>query len=318
MSYNLTQEDMSEFMHSASAERDYIINLPHDIGSIVSEKKIVTEDILFFKSNVQTQKNVVMQSHQKMNGLYIGILLDGEVTYKDNLLDHSITLHKNEVKISYINEFDMTTTLGKTSCGIGLFIKNDFLEKNFKEILDLSNYDNKHFSSTTLKYSASNSVILAKELFQSPFKGGLHNLYIQSKILDIIYSEFKELSCYLKDTPSNHIKLTQEDIAALHKAKEIILNSKEFPDILTLSKKVALNEFKLKYGFKKLFHTTPGNMILHQKMLYAKKLLQNSELSINEISNFVGYKHQQSFTTAFVRYFKVRPKDVMKERRYYY
>ncbi|AXX91382.1 AraC family transcriptional regulator [Malaciobacter molluscorum LMG 25693] len=317
MSYNFTQEDMSDFIDSVSTENDYVINFPKDIGSIKSQKKVISKDIIFFKSRFTSKKNIQIQSTQKVNGLYIGILLDGVVNYKDNLLKENITLKKNDIKISYINEFNMTTILNNHSQGIGLLIKNDFLEKNFSDIFESHSKAIQELPSLTLKNETSKNIHLAKELFNSPFKGNLHNIYIQSKILEIIYNECIDLTSHNKNI-NQKIKLSQEDIFALNKAKDIIMYTKEYPDINTLSKKVAINEFKLKYGFKKLFNTTPGSMILKYKMLYAKELLKSSEFSIYEISNFVGYKYQQNFTNAFIKYFGIKPKELIKQRKYYF
>lgn len=101
-------------------------------------------------------------------------------------------------------------------------------------------------------------------------------------------------------------------------AKDIILFTQDFPDLPTLAKKVAINEFKLKYGFKQLFNTTVGQMILDQRMFYAKKLLETSEYSVSEVAFYTGYKYQQSFSNAFTQFFGICPKDLMKTRKYYY
>ncbi len=53
-------------------------------------------------------------------------------------------------------------------------------------------------------------------------------------------------------------------------------------------------------------------------MIEAKRLLELSEYNINEIALKVGYRHSCNFTTAFLKRFGVRPKDVMKSRKYYY
>ncbi|MDN5106124.1 AraC family transcriptional regulator, partial [Aliarcobacter butzleri] len=198
-------------------------------------------------------------------------------------------------------------------------IKNDFLEKQ------LSTYSyllDKIKTSSSFIHRVDNSlnIKLANELFNSPFTNELHNIYLQSKVLEIIYNQFKEFEkCFCKkECNCEKIKLSNEDIQALYKARDIILLTHDFPDLSTLARKVAINEFKLKFGFKKLFNTTVGQMILEHKMIHAKQLLETSEFSILEIANFVGYKYQQSFSNAFFQFFGLRPKDVMKSRNYYY
>ncbi|MDN5105449.1 AraC family transcriptional regulator [Aliarcobacter butzleri] len=316
MSYKFKINDVSEFIRSNISNR-LSIDFSNNIGSSVSNKYIISDDILFFKTQSLINKDIVIQSTQKVNGLFIGMLLKGEISYKDNFLNKREILKENNIKVSYINEFDMTTKLENNSSGIGLYINNNFLEQNFSRIFDIHSKDFTSLPSITLKNQTSKNIHLANELYNSPFEGELQNIYLQSKVLELIYNEFSEMLNF-KEQENKKVKLNQDDIEALHKVRNLIILENDFSDLMSLSKKVRLNEFKLKYGFKQLFNTTIGQMILEQKMLYAKQLLETSEFSISEISSFVGYKHQQSFTNAFVKFFKIPPKDIMIQRKYYY
>ena len=146
------------------------------------------------------------------------------------------------------------------------------------------------------------------------YEGNLGDIFLQSKVLELLYCEFFEL--FKEETISKNsiVKFDEKDMQALYKAKELILSLEEDFTITTLSKKVALNEFKLKTGFKKYFNTSPGNLIIEQKMLKAKQLLETGDYNVNEISQLVGYKYQQSFTATFTKYFGVNPKVVMKTK----
>ncbi len=90
------------------------------------------------------------------------------------------------------------------------------------------------------------------------------------------------------------------------------------PSISELAKLVKLNEFKLKYGFKSFYNTTPYTLLFDYRMEKAKELLETSEYNINEISTIVGYKQSSNFTKAFCKKYGVLPKDIMKSRKYYY
>ena len=112
--------------------------------------------------------------------------------------------------------------------------------------------------------------------------------------------------------------LTKDDIEALHAIKSLIMQDKRNFSINELSKKTAMNQTKLKYGFKELFNTTPGNMMLEARMYEAKRLLEKSECSVTEIAQITGYKYIQNFSNAFMKFFGTNPKEVMKSRKYYY
>ncbi|RBQ28318.1 helix-turn-helix domain-containing protein [Aliarcobacter vitoriensis] len=315
MSYRININNIDELLKNIKPSSQYSINSEDNNSLIEANKSIISDDIILFKTQSSMNQNVVVQSNQKVSGLFISIILDGEIVYKDNFLNKKEILKKNDIKIAYINEYDMTTNLDRSS-GISIYIKNHFIEQNLSKILDIHSKDFSSLSSITLKNQTSKNIRIANDLYNSSFDGELQNIYIQSKVLELIYNEFSEI--LNKEENDRKVKLNQDDIEALHKVRNLILLENDFSDLITFSKKVRINEFKLKYGFKQLFNTTIGQLILEQKMTYAKYLLETSEFSISEISYFVGYAHQQSFTNAFVKFFGFPPKDFMKNRKYYY
>lgn len=321
MSHNFTIDDISEFMSSSQNNKEFNLTLPDNFGFMNCTKDIINNDICLYKTHAQANNNLSIKSDAKVDCLFINIILEGKVQYQSNPYDKIETFKKNDTYIKYIEEYNATTILDKNSFskGLAISIKNDFLEKQ------LSTYSyllDKIKTSSSFIHRVDNSlnIKLANELFNSPFTNELHNIYLQSKVLEIIYNQIKEFEkCFCKkECNCEKIKLSNEDIQALYKARDIILLTHDFPDLSTLARKVAINEFKLKFGFKKLFNTTVGQMILEHKMIHAKQLLETSEFSILEIANFVGYKYQQSFSNAFFQFFGLRPKDVMKSRNYYY
>ncbi|MDK2041698.1 helix-turn-helix domain-containing protein [Aliarcobacter butzleri] len=316
MSININMVNADKFIQS-STMKQFIMNFKNNSSLTMTHKYTISNDILFLKTKSLINKEIVLQSKQKVSSLSIRVLLNGNIAYKDNFLNCNNILKQNNINIQYINEFNITSTLKNNFHNIGLHISNNFLEENFPRLLEIHSKDFASLPSVTLKNQLSKNIHLANELYNSPFEGELQNIYLQSKVLELIYNEFSEMLNF-KEQENKKVKLNQDDIEALHKVRNLILLENDFSDLMSLSKKVRLNEFKLKYGFKQLFNTTIGQMILEQKMLYAKQLLETSEFSISEISSFVGYKHQQNFSTAFIQFFGIRPKDLMKSRNYYY
>ena len=79
-----------------------------------------------------------------------------------------------------------------------------------------------------------------------------------------------------------------------------------------------LNEFKLKVGFKSLFGQAPYEFLREERMKRALAMLQGSELNIAEISAATGFKNQSHFSKLFCDYYGTAPKNLMKNRKYYY
>ncbi|MBS9782803.1 MAG: helix-turn-helix transcriptional regulator, partial [Arcobacter sp.] len=158
------------------------------------------------------------------------------------------------------------------------------------------------------------------EILNSPYLDKLNDLFVESKVLEILANEFFNLHS-LKEKPKNqkNIILSDEDIYSLNKAKEILIKTyTNPPSIKELAKQVAINEFKLKSGFKLLFKTTPYSLVRQYRMVEAKNLLLNTDLNISEVSSKIGFKNQGHFTKNFFDSYGILPKEIRKTRKYYY
>lgn len=56
MSYNFTLDNMSEFMCSSVLKDNFSVYFPHNLGSMICEKQVVTEDIFFLKPKQRQTK----------------------------------------------------------------------------------------------------------------------------------------------------------------------------------------------------------------------------------------------------------------------
>ncbi|WP_320043724.1 AraC family transcriptional regulator [uncultured Desulfobacter sp.] len=161
------------------------------------------------------------------------------------------------------------------------------------------------------------TLFLAKEIYSLPFEGELNNLYLRSKVYEIIHNEFYSLinTNKLPSSSSHEILLRKDDFEALHNTRNFIIENKKNLCIKELIKKASVNKNKLRYGFKELFNTTPGNLVFEVKMHEAKSLLEARELNITEISDAIGYKYVQSFSYAFKKYFGITPSEFIKSKK---
>ncbi len=290
----------------------------------VFAKKIVDE-VYFVKAKMVLKDDIVIQSQSKIDGILLDFNLIGDVTYKSKNHSYEFSTSSNRTDIELIKEENTESKAKKGKVNkISLIVKKDFLVKNLpinKKSEYILNALERNTCQELLKSESTNFSInkILNQLYHfDMYEGNLRDVFLQSKVLELLYSEFSDLFKEEKISKNSIVKFDQEDIEALYKAKKLILSLEEDLTIKTLSKKVALNEFKLKTGFRKYFNTSPGNLVLEQKMLKAKELLETSNYNINEVSKIIGYKYQQSFTNAFIQFFGIRPKDVINTRNYYY
>jgi AraC-like DNA-binding protein len=287
--------------------------------------KEIVDGVYFVKAGMILKDDIVIQSKSKVDGILLDFNLIGNVSYKSKTYNYGFSTSNNRTDIELIKEENTESKAKKGEINkISLIVKKDFLVKNLpinKKSEYVLNSLEKNNCQELLKSESTNFLtnkILNQLYHFDVYKGNLGDIFLQSKVLELLYFEFSELFKDEKIFKNSIVKFDEKDIQALYKAKELILSLQEDFTIATLSKRVALNEFKLKTGFKKYFNISPGNMLIEQKMIKAKQLLEIGEYNIKEVSDILGYKYQQSFTASFTKYFKINPKDFIKTKNYYY
>jgi len=98
------------------------------------------------------------------------------------------------------------------------------------------------------------------------------------------------------------------DFEAIRKAKEIIeTNPSEHLVISRLADKAGINEFKLKIGFREIFGISPYKYLTKLRLDMAKLLLEDTDYTIREIADKVGFETYNGFSVCFRNAFGVLP-----------
>ena len=126
-----------------------------------------------------------------------------------------------------------------------------------------------------------------------------------------------ELLLYLakmKFTPQNKLAEYQfeltETIRKIH--DQLLQHMEQRITIEELSRQYLINPTTLKNAFKSVYGTSIAAHIKEHRMRQAAKLLKETNKSIAEIAQAVGYDSQSKFTAAFKTYFEVLPKEYRK------
>ena len=107
---------------------------------------------------------------------------------------------------------------------------------------------------------------------------------------------------------NRHLSITTQDIKRVQHAHHILTNEiKNPPTIETLSESVQLNSQKLKALFKHQYHMSVGEYMTSVKMTTAANLLCTTDLSISEVSQYVGYHYPANFIKMFRTTYDVTP-----------
>jgi AraC family transcriptional regulator, transcriptional activator of the genes for pyochelin and ferripyochelin receptors len=182
----------------------------------------------------------------------------------------------------------------------------------FKSLMTTSEGDANEIYNSFAKGESLQSVLLLQPrmqeiinyILQCPFKGVTRYLFIESKVLELFALQIDQINS------SNSLKQLQSnaDIEKLLATRDFIENNYLEPlSLAGLCKTFSLNEFKLKKGYKELFHTTVFGHINSLRMEKAREFLSKGKMNVSEIANFIGYKNIGSFSAEFKKRFGYAP-----------
>jgi AraC-like DNA-binding protein len=153
---------------------------------------------------------------------------------------------------------------------------------------------------------------VVEQIRSCPYGGITKRMYLQAKALEIISLQLApllELSPLLEIPP----KLKSQTIAKLYYAQEMIRSRLDHPPTSTeLSQQLDLSDRTLRRGFRSLFGTTMVGYLTEQRLQQAELLLRNTDRTVADIANYVGYAHLGYFARAFKRKYGINPSDCRK------
>lgn len=150
------------------------------------------------------------------------------------------------------------------------------------------------------------------EMASCHIAGGLRDLFIEAKALELIVIFINEMMCQ-REKGFADTSLSKEDMSALYRARELLDKTYVHPFTLSqLSKRVYLNDYKLKNGFKQCFGKTVYSYILEKRMALAKELIGQQRFKISDIAGLAGYENTSHFITAFQKQYGITPGKLAK------
>lgn len=148
-----------------------------------------------------------------------------------------------------------------------------------------------------------------QEIRNCKHTGELQRLYIETKIQELLVLQ---LEIYQQqDSLKQQVGLSKYDFEKIQEVKKILdhdFNSASSHS--ELSKRVSLNEFKLKKGFKAYYGVTIKSYVISLRMKKAIMLLERKEYNIGEIAYLCGYNGLVQFSTAFKTFYGYSPKNI--------
>lgn len=282
----------------------------HTSGLIIAQCKmsfkIATEDLFKIEG-----ENILMNFG-----------FSGEISYVvDQLVDYQQTTLKNH-SIAYSPIYDgrFYMPAGQQIHYVCIILSKDFYfaltdkranyHRNFvKKVLKK---EHTSFSPNPLPVTPDVRYVLA-EIIAAKQGSRLRRLMLEAKLKELLVLQLEQ---FLRsgDSQSKHVSMSDIEINKLSEAKHILdMQFQQPPLIPELARKVCLNEFKLKQGFKALYGTSIYQYVIQQKMRHAFALLKSGKHTVGEITYEVGYRDIAHFSNAFLKYYGYRPKNIGKK-----
>lgn len=153
---------------------------------------------------------------------------------------------------------------------------------------------------------------ILQDITRNAHQGENKKHYVELKLKELLF----ELYAQQIRIPLGHIVHEQELYKKINEAKSILTNNfVSPPTVRQLARMVALNELKLKQGFKAVCGSTIHVYIVDLRMKEAYNLLNDENALVNEVSVKIGYRSVSHFISTFKNYYGFTPKQLISKRR---
>ncbi len=188
------------------------------------------------------------------------------------------------------------------------YLPNDEIFKKFREII--KNKEIGYLNECNYPITPQMHLVI-QEIINCTWINEYRQLFLDSKVLELLLLQMHQISTFNFNT--FYHKTSKTIIDKMYDVKDIILEKMDNTmNLSDLAREVNTNKGTLKKEFKNVFGTTVFGYIKDLKMEEAKKMLLEQNLSITEISDRIGYKNPQHFSTAFKRKFGISPSVLLK------
>lgn len=325
---------MKKITHHYGVELDWVEPLAIQLEGRVDGDFIIVPDY------IHTGDRYFLNCDFGISVLYIDVLYHSEIHFRqENKTDDFIGMYYNLTEgeavlllgdgenpigkwnynlaiIDSTLSSDYIVKPGSRTFALNIFIKkevikgylenNPSIKKHVNEILDSKL--NTIVKFTRMSNESYNLLMnlrsqkLDGESFGLHLKGAVQNLlaeYIEKMVLDEIVVD----------------RVNEKDLEGIIKSQVYLTDNLNlnFPSIGFLAQEANMSESKYKKMFKKITGMTPNSFFLNSKLVEAKRLLQQKQLTISQISNELSFANNSYFTAKFKDFYGMSPKEFIKQ-----
>ncbi|HEX5169433.1 MAG TPA: AraC family transcriptional regulator [Cyclobacteriaceae bacterium] len=287
------------------------LNYNHRFWGRISERRLDRPEysISHFRTDLNDDFAVAFNNERLENSVNICLSLDGYtgIRFKKNSLELALTTRKQHSL--YIPENEYNVLVKKSMDNVHFAIDINYYLDLLSSMEDWSAPIRKLLEKRAIMYGGEFNVTPAMmqvvaDILYNPLSGGLRALMVDAKVLELITLQLDSVA----DGKNKINKPATKDRELFFSIRNHLDKTfMEDHSLKGLGKTFAINEFKLKSGFKRIFEKTVFEYIHDRRMDHAFQLLHDHGLLVNEVSGRVGYKNPNHFSTAFKKKFGITP-----------
>jgi AraC-like DNA-binding protein len=153
------------------------------------------------------------------------------------------------------------------------------------------------------------------QIVRCAWQGITKRMYLEGKALELV-SLVLEQESELQTGQQATKPLNAGTLERIHYAKTLLLLSVQKPPSLpTLAQQAKLNEYTLKRGFKQVFGKTVFAYLHDYRLVQARQLFEQGQMSVTEVMAAVGLCDRQYFAASFRKKFGLSPRECLMQYR---
>jgi AraC-like DNA-binding protein len=153
------------------------------------------------------------------------------------------------------------------------------------------------------------------QIIRCPYQGLHKRMYLEGKALEVAALVLEEEQ-EIQQGRRSFLDLKPDYVDRIHHAREILRqNLHQPPSLMELARRVGLNDYSLKCGFKQVFGKTVFGYLHDYRMEQASQLLMSGEMKVEEVAEAIGFESRSYFSSAFRKKFGITPKTYQMQCR---
>ncbi|TQR42209.1 helix-turn-helix domain-containing protein [Paenibacillus popilliae] len=317
----VTMTELLEQVHLPSAETGVNnIILPDTIGKGTVEKIRLRSGIEIHIWDFQCKDTDAVEIISPTHFVDLDFLIQGKLEYgvdgtAPHPIDHGsqLLVGKHVKKIGYMDGGQMIFLKIRVpsvtfKAYIVELLQNQVLQDGFSEDMLYRCSYQETIDPTIL--------VILWQMMKCPYPKKIRDLYLETKVRELLLIYLYPITCFSTNCWSGKKSILRgDDAERICAAQQLLLqNLDNPPSLIELSRRVGLNDFKLKAGFKEVFDMTVFGYLREKRMQKAFYLLQQGGSNVSEVASAVGYSNPGYFAAVFEQKYGVKPSQMIKKQ----